>query len=134
VENSAPDDEATRSSADAGVRIGSAYSECDSLFIATYPGTACCVSGSLQARPGDTIEYHYQMNRDYPEIQWEIRSGDITIEKGQDTHTVTVKFGPSFTKGEIVGLGIATVPVAYSDTTTTIACSERIRIANPDGD
>ena len=94
---------------DVKARLDSTFQHCDSVHIATYHGTACCISGPTQAKPGDTATYHYQINHKDPKIMsWEIREGDITIIKGQDMHTVTVQFGPNFTTGIIgcVGSGI----------------------------
>jgi hypothetical protein len=90
-------------------RLDSTFQHCDSVYIATYHGTACCISGPTQTKPGDTVTYHYQINHKDPKmVSWEIREGDITIVEGQDKHTVTVQFGPNFTTGIIgcVGSGI----------------------------
>jgi hypothetical protein len=88
--------------------VDSTFQHCDSLSIATYHGTACCVRGPMRAKPGETATYHYQINHKDPQFSWEIREGDIAIIKGQDTHTVTVQFGPNFTTGIIgcVGSGL----------------------------
>jgi hypothetical protein len=110
---------------DANSEVDSTFQRCDSVFIATYPGTACCVSGQTRANPGDTVSYHYQINHKDPQMYWEIREGDITIIKGQDTHTVTVQFGPNFTTGIIgcVGSGIKNE--------TRLKCSDRCIVRTP---
>ena len=79
------------------------FQGCDSVAIATSHGTSCCVSGPTVAKPGDTIKYHYQINQVGRQIYWEILEGDLVIIEGEDTHTVTVEFGPNFTTGLIKG-------------------------------
>jgi hypothetical protein len=88
--------------------VDSSFQNCDSVFIATSPGTACCMSGPALAKPGEIVTYHYQINHQDPQMSWEIREGDIIIIKGQDSPTVTVRFGPTFTGGVVgcVGSGI----------------------------
>jgi hypothetical protein len=89
-------------------KVDTTFQDCDSVYIAAYHGTACCISGPTLASPGDTVTYHYQINHKDPQMSWEIREGDITIIKGQDMQTVTVRFGPNFTTGVIgcVGSGL----------------------------
>lgn len=79
------------------------FHDCDSIAIATSPGTACCVSGPIVAKPGDTLKYHYQINQDDPQIYWEVLEGDAVIIDGADMHTVAIKFGPNFTSALIQG-------------------------------
>ena len=57
------------------------------------------------AKPGDTLQYHYQINRSDLLISWRILEGDISIIDGQDTPTVTVVFGTNFTGGIVFGDG-----------------------------
>jgi len=83
----------------------SSFQVCDSLYVATFHGTACCVSGPIVASPGDVFKYHYQINHSDARIKWQILEGDISIITGQDTHTVTVLFGPDFTTGIVYADG-----------------------------
>jgi hypothetical protein len=108
-----------------GIGLDSTLQLCDSVFVATYPGTACCVSGTKVAKPGDTVSYHYQINYPDPEYHWEVREGDINIISGQDTQTVVVQFGPDFKGGVIgsVGSGIKEG--------TRLSCSDRCIIRTP---
>jgi len=87
------------------LNLDSTFQHCDSLFIATYHGTACCISGPTVAKPGDILRYHYQMNHKDAQVSWQILEGDMSIIAGQDTHTITVRFGPDFTTGLISGRG-----------------------------
>lgn len=100
------------------------FQGCDSVAVATSNGTSCCVSGPTVAKPGDTLKYHYQINQVDRQIYWEILEGDIVFIEGEDTHTVTVRFGLSFTTGSIQGRArgdtVNTVP--------TIRCEEAVRI------
>jgi hypothetical protein len=75
------------------------------------------------AKPGDTVRYHYQMNHRDPLISWQIVEGDIAIIAGQNTHTVTVKFGPDFTTGTITGVGSG---IKYEGGTTRNSCWNRV--------
>jgi|GEM_PF-3674603 len=93
------------------VQLDSTFQSCDSVFIATYPGTACCVSGPIVAKPGDIFRYHYQTNHSDPHITWQIQEGDISIIAGQSTLTVTVQFGPRFKNGVIIGDGDGISPI-----------------------
>ena len=83
--------------------------ECDIEFVENYPGTACCITGFAEAKPGETLEYVYHSNMIPPIpialVEWSITSGDITIVSGGDTSIVTVKFGDNFTGGEIKAYG-----------------------------
>ena len=87
------------------LKVDSTLQSCDSVFIATRHGTACCVSGPKVAKPGDIFRYHYQMNHSDALVSWQILEGDISIIAGQGTHTVTVQFGANFTTGVIFGDG-----------------------------
>jgi len=81
--------------------------ECDLVYVITYPGTACCITGFAEAVPGETLEYEYHSNMidPTPTIEWSIISGDITIVSGGDSSKVTVKFGDNFTEGAIRAFG-----------------------------
>ena len=86
--------------------LDSTFQHCDSLYIATFHGTACCISGPTVAKPGDTLRYHYQINHRDAKVSWQIIEGDISVIGGQGSTTVTVEFGPNFTTGLIIGVGI----------------------------
>src|SRR5689334_15258322 len=87
------------------VNVDSTFQSCDSVYIATSIGTACCVSGPVVAKPGDIFQYHYQINHADPHVTWQILEGDISIIAGQGTQTVTVQFGDNFTTGIVFGDG-----------------------------
>lgn len=87
------------------VNTDSTFQSCDSVYIATFYATACCVSGPVVAKPGDVFQYHYQINHTDAQVLWQVLEGDISIIAGQGTHTVTVQFGESFTTGIIFGDG-----------------------------
>jgi len=96
------------------------FQVCDSVYIATLHGTACCVSGPMVARPGDIFKYHYQINHSDARVKWQILEGDISIIAGQDTHTVTVLFGPDFTTGIVYADGDGIRKDAASDKSARI--------------
>ncbi len=87
------------------VNADATFQSCDSVYVATRIGTACCVSGPVVAKPGSIVQYHYQINHAEPRVSWQILEGDISIIAGQDTQTVTVQFGENFTTGIIFGDG-----------------------------
>lgn len=87
------------------VNADSTFQSCDSVYVATRIGTACCVSGPVVAKPDDIVQYHYQINHADPQVSWQILEGNISIIAGQDTQTVTVRFGDNFTTGIIFGDG-----------------------------
>ena len=88
--------------------------ECDVEFVENYLGTACCMTGFAEAKPGETLQYEYHSNMidPVPIIEWVV-SGDITIVSGEDSPIVTVKFGDNFTEGTII---------AYGDNHNGMAC------------
>lgn len=106
------------------LKVDASFRYCDSVAVVTSSGTSCCVSGPTIANPGDILEYHYQINQLDPQIYWEILQGDIVIIGSQDTHTVTVKFGPNFISGSIQGKAKGN-PV---NGLPTIACEEAVNI------
>lgn len=87
------------------VNADSTFQSCDSVYVRTSIGTACCVSGPVVAKPGDIFRYHYQINHADAQVSWQILEGDISIISGQGTHTVTVQYGNNFTTGIILGDG-----------------------------
>jgi hypothetical protein len=106
--------------------VDSTIQQCDSVFIATYSGTACCITGSMVAKPGDIFRYHYQMNHRDAQVTWFILEGDISIIDGQNTHTVTVQFGKDFTSGVINGQGYG----IKRDDAPRLRCSDRVVVSN----
>jgi len=100
---------------------------CDSAAMAISPGTTCCISGPVVAKPGDIVRYHYQMNHSDERATWEILEGDISIIAGQGTQTVTVRFGPNFTTGIVHadgdGLHKSIIPVRNR-------CEDRVNVRN----
>jgi hypothetical protein len=106
------------------LKLDSNFQHCDSVFVATYFGTACCTTGPTVAKPGDTVRYHYQMNHRDAQVSWQILEGDISFISGQETHTVTVLFGPNFTTGLIIGEGNG---IKYDDS-PRLKCAERVVI------
>jgi hypothetical protein len=110
---------------DNSLPVDSTYSDCDA-FIAQHMGigTACCISGFLVARPGDTATYHYQINHHDANVSfWVILEGDISILAVNDSQTVTVVMGPNFTGGTIQALASG----AY-DQQTRLTCNDHIYI------
>ena len=91
--------------------------ECDIEYVENYPGTACCITGFAEAKPGETLEYEYHSNMIDPVaiVEWSIISGDITIVSGEDSSKITVKFGDNFTEGIIR---------AYGDSHNGKSCSD----------
>lgn len=69
--------------------------------ISNYSGTICCITGNNLASPGETLSFVYESNRDNNVFNWTIISGSISIINGQNSQTVTVKFGDDFTNGII---------------------------------
>jgi hypothetical protein len=106
--------------------LDSTFQSCDSVFIATFPGTACCVSGPTVAKPGAVVRYHYQINYSDPHVSWQILEGDISIIAGQDTPTVTVLFGANFTTGIVFGDGNG-IP---QNITSRQRCTDRVIVKN----
>ena len=69
--------------------------------ISIISGTICCVNGSDFASPGETLSFVYGSNTNNSIYNWTISSGSITIVSGENSQTVTVKFGNDFTNGII---------------------------------
>ena len=113
------------SAEDFSSNVDSAFQDCDSVYTATYHGTACCISGATEARPGDIATYHYQINHKDPQMSREIREGDISILTGHNAPTVTVQFGPNFTTG-IVGCVGSGVKEGFR-----LECSDRCIVQTP---
>jgi hypothetical protein len=105
LSNEIPINEQEKELAKGTVNADSTFQSCDSVYVATRSGTACCVSGPVVAKPGDIFRYHYQINHADAQVSWQILEGDISIIAGQGTHTVTVQFGENFTTGIIFGDG-----------------------------
>lgn len=104
---------------------------CDSLEVANFKdGHRCCVTGTAEAWPGQIHTFRYQTSKDpHPYVNWEV-SGDIEVIDDQHTIYLTVKFGPNFTYGEIVGRGNATVflpEVGHH----ILKCDTRLLVKNP---
>lgn len=80
---------------------------CDLNYVKNYPGTACCVSGPIQASPGDTLKFNYYSNLEDSGllVTWEVRDGDIRLISGQNASEVTFVIGNDFTNGKIRGDG-----------------------------
>lgn len=104
-------------SKDNSIEINRQEVTCDEQEIANHGGTICCVSGAIEALPGDTLTYEYKSNRAVA-VSWEVRSGDITIIEGGNSASAIFKFGDNFTEGEIVGIGYKGLSV----------CSEVLKI------
>jgi hypothetical protein len=104
---------------------------CDSVEVANFKdGHKCCVTGKIKALPGDIYRYRYQTSKDPdPFVSWEV-TGDIEIIDDQNTIYLTVKFGPNFTFGKIVGRGDAKVFPA-DGSPHILECDTRILIENP---
>ncbi len=66
-----------------------------------YSGTICCVTGSEFVNTGETLTYTYSSNRNNSLFNWSVESGSISIVSGENSQTVTVKFGNDFTYGII---------------------------------
>jgi|TARA_B110000902_G_scaffold219926_1_gene254566 hypothetical protein len=69
--------------------------------ISIVSGTICCVTGSDFASPGETLSFVYGSNTNNSIFNWTISSGSISIVSGENSQTVTVKFGDDFTNGKI---------------------------------
>lgn len=110
------------------LKVDSTFQSCDSVFIATYPGTACCVSGLRVGKPGDIVRYHYQINFPDAHVLWKILEGDISIISGQDTQTVTVQFGSTFSKGVVYADGDGLH--VFQNGSTRIRCTDRVVITD----
>jgi hypothetical protein len=78
---------------------------CDLDFIASYNGTACCLSGPVKVNPGESLSYEYHSNIPNAKITWEVICGSIELTDGQNTQTAKFKFGDDFTTGCIQALG-----------------------------
>jgi hypothetical protein len=102
------------------------FQSCDSVYVATFSGTACCVSGPMVAKPGDIFRYHYQINHSDARVNWQILEGDISIIAGQNTQTVTVQFGEHFTTGIVFadGNGI------HKSIQTRQRCTDRVIVGS----
>lgn len=105
------------------VEFDSTFQHCDSVYIANRIGTACCISGPMLAKAGDIVKYHYQMNHRDAKVDWQVLEGDISIIAGQTTRTVTVQFGPDFTEGVVIGVGVG---IKWENTPQL--CSDRVII------
>jgi hypothetical protein len=103
------------------LKLDSNFQHCDSVYIATRIGTACCINGPTVAKSGDILRYHYQMNHRDAKVDWQILEGDISIISGQGMRTVTVQFGPNFTTGIIIGVGVG---IKYENIPQL--CSDRV--------
>ncbi len=68
-------------------------------------GTCCDVDGRVLVIPNNSYTYTVKGYRSestqLTNIVWEVTSGSITIESGQNTPEATFKFGPDFTTGTI---------------------------------
>jgi hypothetical protein len=120
-----PEPEIPEEAQHSSIPVDSTYSECDT-FISEHMGigTACCISGYLFAKPGDTATYHYQIN--YPDAKvssWIILEGDISILAINDSQTVTVLMGSNFTGGIIQAIASG----AYEEQ-TRLTCNDHIVI------
>jgi hypothetical protein len=104
---------------------------CDSVEVANFKdGHRCCVTGTEEVWPGQIHTFRYQTSKDpHPFVNWEV-TGDIEIIDDQHTIYLTVKFGPDFTNGEIVGRGNATV-FAPEVGDHILRCDTRISVQNP---
>jgi hypothetical protein len=102
------------------------FQYCDSVYIATFHGTACCVSGPMVAKPGDIFRYHYQINHSDVRVTWQILDGDISIIAGQNTQTVTVQFGEHFTTGIVFADGNG-IPKSVQ---TRQRCTDRVIVGS----
>ena len=69
--------------------------------ISIVSGTICCLTGSDFANPGETLSFVYGSNTNNSIYNWTISSGSISIVSGENSQTVTVKFGNDFTNGII---------------------------------
>ena len=80
---------------------------CNLNYVENYPGTACCVSGPIQAGAGDTLKFNYYSNLEDSGllITWEVTDGDIRLISGQNTSEATFVIGDDFTNGRIRGDG-----------------------------
>jgi hypothetical protein len=80
---------------------------CDLNYVENYLGTACCVSGPIQADPGDTLTFNYYSNLGDSSllVTWEVIDGAIRLIAGQNTNVATFVFGDDFTQGTIRGDG-----------------------------
>jgi hypothetical protein len=108
------------------LNLDSTFQHCDSVSIATSIGTACCVSGPMVAKPGDILQYHYQINHSDANVSWQILNGDISIIAGQNTQTITVQFGANFTTGIVFGDGNG-VPTS---TPSRQRCTDRVIVTS----
>jgi hypothetical protein len=76
-----------------------AYTICNSEDI--IGPTSCCIEGKTSSKPGETLSYTYKTNTDNSVFKWKIISGSISIISGENSKTVTVKFGDDFNNGVI---------------------------------
>jgi len=118
-----PQDQEETESDSVATELDPNFQHCDSVYIATRIGTACCINGPTVAKAGNIFRYHYQMNHRDAKVDWQILEGDISIIAGQGTRTVTVQFGPGFTAGIIIGVGVG---IKYENLPQL--CSDRVRI------
>lgn len=82
----------------------------------------CGVIGPKCAFSKQVLTYTYSTTVLSPNITWTIVSGNISIEDGQGTNTITLKFGSNFQGGyvTVVGAGKSDCSVTFE----IIACSE----------
>jgi hypothetical protein len=81
----------------------STFRVCDEAYIISYPGTACCISGSNQVNPDDSSTYRYVSNIANANITWTVLHGSITLvstsTSGENVSIATFEFGSDFTSG-----------------------------------
>lgn len=63
--------------------------------------TCCDIDGRILVERNSTYKYSSTTSYAVSNIEWEILSGDITIVSGQNTNTLTIRFGENFTIGKI---------------------------------
>ena len=102
---------------------------CNEDSVKDYTGTWCCVSGIIEALPGETLTYSYDINRPDPVITWEVYSGDITLISGTNSRSATFKFGEKFTTGSVLAHGVAWVTEGVTDS-VALECAELIEITS----
>ncbi|GAA5041170.1 hypothetical protein GCM10011506_42570 [Marivirga lumbricoides] len=65
----------------------------------------CGVTGPDCASSGQTLTYTYSTTTSNPNITWTVNSGSISIVSGQNSNTVSLRFGRGFTGGTVTVLG-----------------------------
>jgi len=92
---------------------------CDEEKINNFSGTACCITGFIEALPKDTIQFKYVSNLINSQVTWTVESGELAIISNEDQTIIMIEVLENFDGGSIIGYGTGE---------DTRKCSERLKI------